>query len=95
MNTLHADRPHQQNNRPQRRPFSQNKPKYEGKGHDAILKKYMAEGVEVAIMPISTGTEQIGTIIATDKYTITLRSQTGHEQTFFKHAIESFGKATG
>lgn len=77
------------NNRDVRR-LSPAKKQFVAKGHDAILKGVQDNRGRIAITTIGDGSEHIGTLIARDKYTITIKTNTGSTKTFYKHAIESF-----
>lgn len=60
------------------------------KGHDAILKEIQDAGGMIIITTLGDGSQHTGTLIARDKFTITIMTTTGGRQTFYKHAIESF-----
>ena len=68
---------------------SQKKP-FVAKGHDAILKGIQDTQGRIIIVTVGDGTEHIGSMVARDKYTITIQTDTGSRKTFYKHAIESF-----
>ncbi len=60
------------------------------KGHDAILKSVQDNRGAVIITTIGDGTEHGGILIARDKYTITIKTDSGGSKTFYKHAVQSF-----
>lgn len=77
------------NNRDVRR-LSPAKKQFVAKGHDAILKSVQDNRGAIIITTIGDGTEHGGILIARDKYTITIKTDSGGSKTFYKHAIESF-----
>lgn len=60
------------------------------KGHDAILKNMQDTAGKVEITTMGDGSTHVGTLVARDKYTITIQCADGRRYTFYKHAIESF-----
>lgn len=72
--------------------FSQAKRGFVPKGHDAVLKHLQDTGALIDLYLISTDDAVRGKIVARDRFTITLVSETGSRRVYFKHAIESFGE---
>jgi RNA chaperone Hfq len=71
------------------------KPKYEGKGHDALLREFIAQQQPIEIFSLS-GERYTGKVVTADKYTITVEASSGTRYTVYKHAIETFcAKRTG
>lgn len=62
--------------------------KFVAKGHDAQLMDAQMNHLPVSLTTVS-GTTIAGTISKRDKYTITIRSEAGQDEIFYKHAIES------
>lgn len=79
-----------QNTEARRRLTVAGKKPFVAKGHDAILKGVQDSKGNVIITTIGDGTEHFGMLIARDKYTITIKLESGSTKTFYKHAIESF-----
>jgi sRNA-binding regulator protein Hfq len=90
--TIHLKN-HQQQNRPQRQGNGfRAKPKYEGKGHDALLRK-MIEDKALTVIETISGAKFTGRIVTADKYTITIEhtfNGVTQKLTIFKHGIELF-----
>lgn len=72
------------------RPTATKKP-FVAKGHDAILKGMQDSGEEINVIMISSEIPLIGKLVARDKFTITVLTNSGWRRTIYKHAIESFG----
>lgn len=91
-NTLHLKDQHRAGNGQRQGGGFRTKPKYEGKGHDALLRKLIEEKRELVIETMS-GIKLSGRIVTADKYTITLECETDGKQykpTVYKHGIEFF-----
>lgn len=73
---------------PQRQPAQQPK-KFEAKGHDVQLQDAQYGAKECTVRLIGIDQPVIGVICRRDRYTITLRSSSGDDTIYFKHAIES------
>lgn len=88
----HTQQSHQSNNRNHGSGQTSGKPKFVAKGHDSRLQDFQFNKTPIQVILMS-GNVVSGVIIARDRYTITLLdSQTSEEVTFFKHAMEGFGK---
>lgn len=64
------------------------------KGHDAILKGFQDRSARITIIAIS-GETYAGTVVARDRWTITIRDKDNTSVTIYKHAIESFANVVG
>jgi len=69
------------------------KPRFVAKGHDAQLQDAQSQGLAVRMRLCNAPDPVEGVITRRDRYTITLRhaagADTGLEEIFYKHAIES------
>jgi RNA chaperone Hfq len=65
------------------------KPKSEGKGHDAVLRALQQGQHDVHVVLRSSGETLTGKIVGRDKFTITLKID-GIRVVIYKHAIERF-----
>lgn len=63
------------------------------KGHDAILKGIQDAKGRIIVMLMSTIEKIEGTLVARDKFTITVHTDDGRRITIYKHAIEGFEQA--
>jgi RNA chaperone Hfq len=59
------------------------------KGHDAVLKALQTDKRSISIRMMS-GEWEYGTVVARDKFTITVLRTNNVRVVLFKHAIESF-----
>lgn len=62
--------------------------KFVAKGHDAQLQDAQHNRLDTTLVTLAGDTFN-GTVIKRDKFTITLRLDSGEETIFYKHAIES------
>lgn len=60
------------------------------KGHDAILKRYQDNKTRVVLASVNSDCTYVGTIVARDRYTVTIKNDQGRPVVVYKHAIESF-----
>ncbi|MFM0095700.1 RNA chaperone Hfq [Paraburkholderia nemoris] len=77
-----------------KRSQSSNARKPEPEGHEAFLKELKKSGARIRVAFLDDDVPLDGTVTHSDKYTITLRTQTINHGTrdvvFFKHAIKGF-----